>query len=617
MRSVLSRVFAATLILSFCFAGPALSAELVILKGDGLKRDVTLSDMQKYVGGLADVSQKTWEAFIGQMPGALSVAKDAMNAIAVHQELSKGNVAGAAKNIMDYGIGLVAGEWENAGYAPLATMMTAFTVYDASLDFINSQWFKPALIDSVYDKYKLERDEGQTHRQVWENFGTYFINPIKADVKNKVIYPRHDLKDMGDDKKKATRGVTGKVGQKKIKVTYMDKSNWPYSQAQKVYIRHSGKGTEPVFATLIDIQIWDLSDINGTALDIINSVYKLNDIKYPDLKNRFTNAQMDELKGKLKGMLKELKDKDIGPELDAEAEEYIGQMLETRYAQEAARKLAAVTEEARPGAESSLLDVARQLKQFEPPVLQKKWVSFDGYKMQVPAAWSISRTSGGDPVLQVLEGEENALIELYVNRGDKTGVEAYADTVELQLGNQPYMKQRVSSSVIKLPGGVDATFRAFKGQFQGEAVDAVIMCAYSGGFWYIGLGVYRSSMESVLAEPVISGLKSLTFEKAAPGPQSIVGTWKYVLSYHPNDIGKTVTFRSDGTVAWITSDGSVTNWKEAGESYRGCKTYLLGTTYKTGGNFIRKFTVFLSDDGNSLYVASGQTKHDVLFFTRQ
>lgn len=79
------------LTLVFCmFKGIAFANEFVLLKGDGLKRDATLSDMQKYVGGLADVSRKAREAFIGQMPGILSVAKDNMNAIAVHQELSKG-----------------------------------------------------------------------------------------------------------------------------------------------------------------------------------------------------------------------------------------------------------------------------------------------------------------------------------------------------------------------------------------------------------------------------------------------------------------------------------------------------------------------------------------------
>ena len=266
------------------------SQELVLLKGDGLKRDVTLSDMQKYVGGLADVSQKTWELFIGEMPGMLSVAKDSMNAIAVHQQLSKGSIAGAAKTVLDYGIGFIAGEWENAGYGPLATVITTFNVYDASLDFIHSQWFKPALIASVYDKYKTERNEGQTHEAVWENFGTYFIQPIKADVKNKVIYPRHNLKNMSDNKAVATRWLTGKVGAKTVKVTYMDKTNWPYSESQKIYIRHKGKGAEPLFATAINIEVWNLSDINNLTLDIMTDLYTLNDIKYSNLRNRFTKC---------------------------------------------------------------------------------------------------------------------------------------------------------------------------------------------------------------------------------------------------------------------------------------------------------------------------------------
>ncbi len=365
----MKRIASITTILTFVVllsATCAGSQELVLLQGDGLKRDVTLSDMQKYVGGLADVSQKTWEAFIGQMPGALSVAKDSMNAIAIHQQLSKGSISGAAKSVLDYGIGFIAGEWESAGYGPLASMMTAFSVYDASLDFIHSQWFMPSLVDSVYGKYKSERDEGQTHEAVWETFGTYFIQPIKAEVKNKVIYPRHNLKDMGDDKSKATRWVLSKVGQKAVKVTCMDRSNWPYSETQKVYIRHKGKGSTPLFETAIDIEVWDLSDIDGLTLDIMTDLYKLNDIKYPDLKNRFTVAQMDELEGKLKGMLKELKDRDIGPELDAEAEEYIGQMLEVRYAKEAADKLISVADKAKPQAEKDLLGVARQLKDFIP-----------------------------------------------------------------------------------------------------------------------------------------------------------------------------------------------------------------------------------------------------------
>ncbi|MDO9508916.1 MAG: hypothetical protein Q7I97_06180 [Thermovirgaceae bacterium] len=345
-------------------AGNAGSQELVLLKGDGLKRDVTLSDMQKYVGGLADVSQKTWELFVGLMPGMLSVAKDSMNAIAVHQKLSKGSISDAAKSVLDYGIGYISGEWESAGYGPLATMMTAFSVYDASLDFIQSQWFMPSLVDSVYEKYKAERGEGQTHEAVWETFGTYLIQPIKGEVKNKVIYPRHNLKDMSDDKTKATRWVTGKVGTKTIKVTFMDKSNWPYGETQKVYILHKGKGTTPLFATTINMEVWDLSNMDALLLDTMNDLYTLNDIKYPKLENRFSETQMKQLETKLRGMLQELKDKDIGPELDVEAEEYIGQMLQVRYAREAADKFKTVAAKTRSEAEKDLLDVAKQLKEF-------------------------------------------------------------------------------------------------------------------------------------------------------------------------------------------------------------------------------------------------------------
>lgn len=48
------------LTLAFCMSVEIVFAdEPVLLKGDALKRDVTLSNMQGYVGGLADVSQKT------------------------------------------------------------------------------------------------------------------------------------------------------------------------------------------------------------------------------------------------------------------------------------------------------------------------------------------------------------------------------------------------------------------------------------------------------------------------------------------------------------------------------------------------------------------------------
>lgn len=611
-----SRVLLLVAMVLFVFGGAAHAGELVILKGDGLKRDITLSDMQKYVGGLDDISQQAWDAFGKSMPGMLSVAKDSMNAIAVHQELSKGSISGAAKSVLDYGIGLIAGEWESAGYAPLASMMTAFSVYDTSLNFIHSQWFMPSLVDSVYAKYRDERDEGQSHEAVWETFGTYFIQPIKAEVKNKVIYPRHNLKDMSDDKAQATRWVTGKVGPKTVKITCMAKTNWPYSETQKVYIRHKGKGATPLFETAIDIEVWDMSDINGLTLDIMIDLYKLNDIKYPDLENRFTNAQMEQLQAKIKGMLQELKDKDIGPELDIEAEEYIGQMLKVRYAKEDADKLKAVAAKARPDAEKELLGVARKLKEFVQP-LKNVWITFDTCKILAPASWSIHKNVGENQLLQVLESGENALIELYAYQGEKADVNAYADSIEKHLSSQPYLKSKKSAGGATLANGVKASYRTYTGAVEGEPVDTVILCAFSSGVWYTALGVYVSSMDDTLADPVISGLKSLTIKKAAPGPQSIVGTWKYVLRYHPEHISKTVVFHADGNADWISSDGSVTGWMDSKESYQGRKTYLIGTTYKTGGNFIRKFTVFLSEDGNSLYIASGNAKNDVIFFTRQ
>ncbi len=597
MKSFLSRTLVITIICSALLYGQANADELVLLQGDGLKRDVTLSDMQKYVGGLADVSQKTWEAFIGQMPGVLSVAKDSMNAIAIHQQLSKGSISGAAKSVLDYGIGFISGEWESAGYGPLASMMTAFSVYDASLDFIHSQWFMPSLVDSVYGKYKSERDEGQTHEAVWENFGTYFIQPIKAEVKDKVIYPRHNLKNMGDDKSKATRWVLSKVGPKAVKVTCMDRSNWPYSETQKVYIRHKGKGTTPLFETAIDIEVWDLQDIDGLTLDIMTDLYKLNDIKYPNLKNRFTVAQMEELEGKLGNMLKELKDRDIGPELDAEAEEYIGQMLEVRYAKEAAEKFKSTTDKVKPQAEKDLLDIARQLKEFVPD-LEKTRISFDGYSMDVPSTWDIRKNPGDNPKLQVLGHEENALLELYANKGEKTGLGAYANSVEKLLEGQPYLKNRGSAGSVTLPNGVEASLRRYTGEVQGKKVDAAIICAYSEGVWYVGLGVYRSSMADILSKPVMTSLKSLTIEKTAPGPQTIVGTWEYTPKYDPENLTRQLVFKPDGMVDVYFNNGSVSKlaWKETGKDL----VYRLGYMDPKNGKFVESCLMYLSEDGNSI-----------------
>jgi hypothetical protein len=272
-----------------------------------------------------------------------------------------------------------------------------FQAYAGLLDFINDVWFKPYVVDAVYDKYKQERQEGQgiSHEQVWSTFGSYFINPLMADVKKNVIYPKHDLDFMASETKKATRTVTGKAGGKKIKITYRRKDLWKYGD-NKFLIRHKGVGTRktvPKFSTVIDMDVTDIDDYKKYLEDINYNILKLNE-RYMSEPGYMSSKQFDEVKAALPNLL----EMDVGPELDKETEEYIGKMLEARYALEIKKKLDKVMAKANAKAEKSLVELARDLRKFAKD-FDKKEVPTAGGKMEAErqeyvaswTAWTVAQ----------------------------------------------------------------------------------------------------------------------------------------------------------------------------------------------------------------------------------
>ncbi|SME91690.1 hypothetical protein SAMN06265365_101428 [Tistlia consotensis] len=311
-------------------AGLAAPAAPALSQGVPLKQQVTLADMASYSGQAMAGTAEAWNAFLGSAPAWLTVTKDSVNAIIIHQQLSKGDAWGAFKTFGEYGAGFMLGEWQAAGNLPLATITTAFQVAVAAGDFVHSQYFIPTLVDRLYADYRAQRAAGESHAQVWSELRYVVPHPVLAEVKKRAIYPAHDLTWDKPDFAKASRTLTAEAAGKAIRVTYRAPGNWPYGRPYLIH--HAGQGGTPRFARTIDVEV--SGDPPAALSGLMYDITKLNE-RYRDAGGYLDSAGLTAVEATLKRLLAEVaKPGDVARALDEEAVAYVGRMLELRYARE-------------------------------------------------------------------------------------------------------------------------------------------------------------------------------------------------------------------------------------------------------------------------------------------
>ena len=304
----------------------------------GAVKELTPQDIADYSGNAINVSAAAWEKFVKEMPKQLIVAKDSINAIIIHQKLSKGDVPGAIDTLLQYLGGVILSEAEAAGHGPWATVTTLFQAYCAANDIIKDRIFIPGLFDDLYAKYKRMRDSGETHESAWDETlsAAKGTNPLLADIKARVIYPEFNAKSDGSGVVKASRVAKGSAAGRQVVILNLEPEDWKYPQKRPL-IRHKGNGVGgPRFRRVIDIEITGLVKDNADKYvdEIMDGVLKLNEFNYRNDPGYMKQSQIDEVRKTVASLLKVILNQKPGETLDREAVAYLGAQLQKRYAKE-------------------------------------------------------------------------------------------------------------------------------------------------------------------------------------------------------------------------------------------------------------------------------------------
>ena len=162
------------------------------------------------------------------------------------------------------------------------------------------------------------------------------IQPVIADVKKRVIYPRHGVAP-GGDLAKASRTVTGVAAGRRLRVIWRDRANW--TVGTDFVLHHKGRETPPRFTRLIDIEV--TGDPNRVLDEVLFNVTRLNE-RYRQYAGYLDSAGLIAVEAALRDLFAKVAERDdMGPVMHEEAVAYIGRMLDVRYAEALAREVIA------------------------------------------------------------------------------------------------------------------------------------------------------------------------------------------------------------------------------------------------------------------------------------
>ena len=300
------------------------------IHGAELKQKATLADYANYTGHLTGTSLLAWDSFLDNSPGMIGVAKDSLNGIIIHEQLSKGDAKGAFMTLFNFTAGFLADQLHQAGYGPLGNVKTLIEAYIAANDFLHNYYFIPTLVDGIYRGYKRQRDSGETHAQVWDVLQfSRATHPLIADAKKQAIHPRYNVQ-KGVNLSETTRKASGSAADREIQVTYHHKDKWPYKRPQ--LIRHKGKTGTPRFLSIIDIEL--TGDHKKALPSLMLEITRLNE-RYRDKGKYMSQGDLMVVEKELSRLLDESASAaEFGKKINTEAVKYVGAMLDYRYNKE-------------------------------------------------------------------------------------------------------------------------------------------------------------------------------------------------------------------------------------------------------------------------------------------
>lgn len=331
-------------------ATPCQAQQVVLRKGDTVfSRDVTLADAAKYTQlsvDAVDQSYKFWTSFEKSLPDSADHFKNALTVMVLVDTLTSGpsdplRYQKALKTLVDFGLGYLASEYEKAGYMPLATVNTLFTLYNESLKFFRDRVFIPGLADTFYDVYKSHRLGAGTfeHEAAWNL--THIPEPVVADVALRVVLKRHgvdpgvyeDVKFDAEHFAKASRSATGKAAGRVIHIQ---------AEPGKEYYGRAFTLQKDI-SSRIEIKAGFVQGYENHMVDIMAEISSrdMRQRKYKDTTGYTPLTASDEraVEQEIRALFERMKRMDMGKKLREEALEHIGHTFRMRYQQELADRV--------------------------------------------------------------------------------------------------------------------------------------------------------------------------------------------------------------------------------------------------------------------------------------
>jgi hypothetical protein len=350
-RQALDCALSCLIFLLFLPAAPPCQAQETVLRpGDSVfSRDVTLADAAKYLQlgtDGADQSLKFWTSFRKSLPGSAENFKNALTMLVLVDTMLSGpadpkRFHKALKTVLDFGAGAFVTAYEDAGYMPLATVNTLFTLYNESLIFFRDRVFLPGLADEFYDVYKSHRlGSGlREHEAAWNL--THIPEPVVADVALSVVLKAHGVQPglyegLKFDKEhlaKAARSAEGKAAGRTIRIDAQPGTD--YSGRSFLINRDIGER--------IEIKAGFVQGYEQQMLSIMTTITSRDMDQRADAhKTGYKPLSASDEKAvetEIRVMFERMKVMDMGEKLREEAVAHIGNTFRLRYERELAEQV--------------------------------------------------------------------------------------------------------------------------------------------------------------------------------------------------------------------------------------------------------------------------------------
>ncbi|MGE4290815.1 MAG: carboxypeptidase regulatory-like domain-containing protein [Desulfovibrio sp.] len=364
-------VLICTVLLVF-FSSVSPAQDTVLRRGDStFSRDVMLADAAKYLQLSTDGVDQTikfWTSFQKSLPESADQFKNALTILVLVDTMISGpsdpqRYQKALKTVIDFGAGTFATAYENAGYMPLATVNTLFTLYNESLLFFRDRVFLPGLADQYYDVYKSHRlGSGLAeHETAWSL--TKIPEPVVADVALNVVLKEHGVQPglyegLKFDKEhlaKAARSASGKAAGRTIVVDARPGNT--FSGHAFLINRDISQRIEIIAGFVQGYESQILSIMNTLSSRDLEQRKDADKTGYKPLSASDDKA----VEAEVRLLFERLKTMDMGEKLRQEAMNHIGNTYRVRYEQEQAER---VLRERATVARKVLADQAAKLRAF-------------------------------------------------------------------------------------------------------------------------------------------------------------------------------------------------------------------------------------------------------------